>query len=73
MNTFKNKRVFECLLIFVFILVIYFKNFGIDYYTNIFEGYYSYWVLIISTITNFLHINIGDILYFITFPLVFYY
>ena len=73
MNTVKVKRGFEYLLIFVFVLVIYFKNFGSYYSTNIFEGYYSYWVLIISTITNFLDINIGDILYFITFPLVFYY
>lgn len=73
MNLFKNKRVFECLLIFVFVLVIYFKYSSSNYSTNIFESYYSYWVLTISTITNFLHINVGDILYFITFPIVFYY
>ena len=73
MNILKVKRGFEYLLIFVFVIIIYFKNVSSDYFINIFEAYYSYWVLIISTITSFLYLNIGDILYFVTFPLIFCY
>lgn len=69
----KIKRAIDFLLIFIFIVVVYINNTDFEKFLGVYSHFYSNWVIIISSITSILFINIGDILYICAIPLIYYY
>ena len=69
----KIKRVFKFLLIFIFFVILFFNKPQNEWFYNSYLLIYPTWIGIISNITNFLKLNVGDLLYLISLPIIFKY
>ena len=69
----KIKRIFKFLLIFIFIVILLFNKPKNEWFYSSYILIYPIWIDLISNITNFLKLNIGDLLYLISLPIFFKY
>ena len=69
----KIKRGFKFLLIFIFFVILFFNKPQNEWFYNAYLLIYPTWIDLISNITNFLKLNVGDLLYLISLPIIFKY
>ena len=69
----KIKRGFKFLLIFIFFVILFFNKPQNEWFYNAYLLIYPTWIDLISNITNFLKLNVGDLLYLISLPITFKY
>lgn len=69
----KIKRGFKFLLIFIFFVILLFNKPQNEWFYNSYLLIYPTWIDLISNITNFLKLNVGDLLYLISLPIIFKY
>lgn len=69
----KIKRILKFLLILIFIVILLFNKAKNEWFYSSYTLIYPIWIDLISTITNFLKLNIGDLLYLISLPILFKY
>ena len=69
----KIKRIFKFLLIFIFIVILLFNKPKNEWFYSSYILIYPIWIDLITNITNFLKLNIGDLLYLISLPIIFKY
>lgn len=69
----KIKRGFKFLLIFIFFVILFFNKPQNEWFYNAYLLIYPSWIDLISNITNFLKLNVGDLLYLISLPIIFKY
>ena len=67
----KIKRILKFLLILIFIVIILFNKPKNEWFYSSYILIYPIWIDLISNITNFLKLNIGDLLYLISLPIFF--
>ena len=59
------------LLIFIFFVILFFNKPQNEWFYNAYLLIYPTWIDLISNITNFLKLNVGDLLYLISLPIIF--
>lgn len=69
----KIKRILKFLLILIFIVILLFNKAKNEWFYSSYTLIYPIWIDLISTITNFLKLNIGDLIYLISLPILFKY
>ena len=65
----KIKRIFKFLLIFIFIVILLFNKPKNEWFYSSYILIYPIWIDLITNITNFLKLNIGDLLYLVSLPI----
>ncbi len=67
----KIKRGFKFLLIFIFFVILFFNKPQNEWFYNAYLLIYPTWIDLISDITNILKLNVGDLLYLVSLPIIF--